>query len=259
MRKFIHTLTVTGADNNTKVEDIFNLQIEFPFLEFGLLLDKKSQDKGSKRYPSTEWICDLVEGFEHRRYPPRLSGHICGSWIKDICKGNWSILDERTMMAVPPQYFERLQLNFNCYIEKITIDKFIKGLQNRSLLSRVRTIERLRTAQPIQFIFQFKENSEKSNAILADAVKANLNVVPFFDSSGGRGNSPETWENGQGNCGYAGGLGPDNVIEQLCLIEQVCGSGPIWIDSETLVRNDKDEFDPEIVAKLARLVKPFVL
>lgn len=259
MRKFIHTLTVTGADNKTKVEDIFNLQAEFPFLEFGLLLDKKSQDKGDKRFPSTEWVCDLVEGFEGRKHPPRLSGHICGSWVRDICKGKWSILDERIMMAVPPQYFERLQLNFSCYIEKIATDKFIKGFQNRSLLSRVRTVERLRTAQPIQFIFQFKENSEISSTILADSVKANLNAVPFFDCSGGRGTTPEIWENGQGNCGYAGGLGPNNINEQLCSIEQVCGSGPIWIDSESLVRNDKDEFDPEIVAKLAQLVKPFVL
>ena len=40
-------------------------------------------------------------------------------------------------------------------------------------------------------------------------------------------------------CGYAGGLGPDNVVQQLRMILTVCDV-PFWIDMERRVRIDDD-------------------
>ena len=44
-------------------------------------------------------------------------------------------------------------------------------------------------------------------------------------------------------CGYAGGLGPDNVVEQVQKISQhVDPSASIWIDMERRVRSDDDKW-----------------
>jgi phosphoribosylanthranilate isomerase len=45
------------------------------------------------------------------------------------------------------------------------------------------------------------------------------------------------------HCGYAGGIGPENVIEILKKIGDVAGETPFWIDMESRVRDDQDRFD----------------
>jgi len=46
-------------------------------------------------------------------------------------------------------------------------------------------------------------------------------------------------------CGYAGGLNPDNIEQELIKIEAVVGDAEIWIDMESGIRNKKDELDLE--------------
>jgi hypothetical protein len=47
----IDKVTITGADNNTPISDLFVLQKQFPFVEWAILL---SQSKaGTDRYPDT--------------------------------------------------------------------------------------------------------------------------------------------------------------------------------------------------------------
>jgi hypothetical protein len=55
----------------------------------------------------------------------------------------------------------------------------------------------------------------------------------LFDTSGGAGVLPQEWPVPAKDfwCGYAGGLGPFNVIEQVRKIETVCAK-PFWIDME---------------------------
>jgi hypothetical protein len=75
-------------------------------------------------------------------------------------------------------------------------------------------------------------------------------IVPLFDSSDGRGISPEKWPTPEGwskEYGYAGGIGPDNVWQALYEIQKAIaqyvrdGYVPFWIDMETKVRSD-DKF-----------------
>lgn len=42
-------------------------------------------------------------------------------------------------------------------------------------------------------------------------------------------------------CGYAGGIGPENVVEQIGNIESVCNQA-YWIDMERRVRADDDSY-----------------
>ena len=44
----------------------------------------------SPRYPSFTWLEKLAQ--TKQEHPElRLSGHICGRWVRDICEGNWTI------------------------------------------------------------------------------------------------------------------------------------------------------------------------
>jgi len=59
----------------------------------------------------------------------------------------------------------------------------------------------------------------------------------LFDTSRGGGVAPPFWPSHPGGdrlVGYAGGIGPGNI---LSLIEEVGQSGPYWIDMETSVRS----------------------
>jgi len=59
--------------------------------------------------------------------------------------------------------------------------------------------------------------------------------------------------------GYAGGLGPENLAEQLPLIGQAAGDCRIWVDMESRVRSDNDrQFDLAKVRKCLEIAKPFI-
>jgi hypothetical protein len=63
-------------------------------------------------------------------------------------------------------------------------------------------------------------------------------VAQLFDRSGGRGEYPSRWPTHPGNgrlVGYAGGIGPDNVLDTL---RAIVATGPYWIDMESGVRTD---------------------
>lgn len=61
----------------------------------------------------------------------------------------------------------------------------------------------------------------------------------LIDGSGGRGISPETWSAPDVDkpIGFAGGLGPDNLKEEMVKIKQVSKWGA-WVDMESKLRVD---------------------
>jgi phosphoribosylanthranilate isomerase len=109
-----------------------------------------------------------------------------------------------------------------------------------------------------QIIFQWdghnNENVEKWS-------KAGLGV-PLFDTSSGAGVLPGSWPKAVEGvyCGYAGGLGPANVVDQLKTIEPATNGQPFWIDMETRVRSSKDRlFDLAKVIDVLEKCEPFVM
>lgn len=237
MRKFIDRVTITGADDLTPHLMMLDVSKKYPFVEWGILLSKNSN--GNQRFPDKNWLIELLKLWEE--HPELiLSGHICGSWTREICQGNWSILDDLRSIA---DMFARIQLNFHSYVHKIEHSPFLKGFEDQRLWLR-------------QFIFQL---DNVNNAILDLARTADIDAVPLFDLSGGTGVLPESWPTARKfYCGYAGGLSPDNLKEQLEQIEKVCGEGPIWIDVETHVRTN-EFLDLDKVEKFLEIAKPYVL
>ena len=78
--------------------------------------------------------------------------------------------------------------------------------------------------------------------------------------SGGAGILPNAWPQARDcYCGYAGGLSPDNIEEQLPEIEKVAGEGPIWLDMETHVRSEDDrQFELAKVRQVLKKTDPWV-
>lgn len=248
-------VTMTGADHSIRPEDLLSLSQEFPFVEWGILVSNSST--GRSRFPYYEWIIKLQEVASV--HPLQLSLHICGRWTRDLLIGYASL---------PPfmlNYFQRVQLNFHADRTKCEPDKFAKALSEIS--------------DGRQFIFQLdgalgNEHMEQVSDS-ADCAGMNLDCVGLFDVSGGAGIVPREWpkpqylycvpgEHGEGvevfeYHGYAGGLGPDTLEQELPRIAEAAGDCRIWIDMETRVRSDDDRvFDLEKVRRCLEICQPHV-
>ena len=242
MRKIIDKVTITGADNSVHPEDLLKLSDKYPFVEWGILLSKASQ--GNNRFPDLDWLQEcyktwFIAGNSMTNF--MLSGHICGTWVRHICEGQWTMFHDLPDVT---DMFGRFQLNFHSYVHKLNQEKFLAGFDDPELYYR-------------QFIFQL---DDVNNSILEVAKNSEIDAVGLFDLSGGLGVLPKDWPVSSGYCGYAGGLSPENLQSQMELIDKVVGEGPIWIDVETHVRSNGDaQFDLDRVQKFLDVASDWVI
>lgn len=231
----ITKVTITGADNSIHPLSLLELSKKFPFVEWGILVSKNNTDTGSNRFPSLTWITELAR--LKNAYPElKLACHVCGGWVRDIFNGNFPLVN-----TLPLDIFERIQLNTHGITHEY----------NSLAFQRLASLEQ-------EFIFQY----DNANLELVTMAKENnVKHSALFDLSHGFGNLPGEWpELLEGTkCGYAGGLSPDNLEEQILLIEAKAGSTEIWIDMETHVRsyNDK-QFDINKVFKCLEICKKVI-
>lgn len=213
----IDRVTITGADDSTDIQWMLAMQERYPFVEWGILVSQTQM--GGHRFPSSYWLVSLLEIQDRLKS----SIHVCGRWVRDVCDGDWSHL----VASVGPvmNKAQRIQLNFHAYAHKLD-DEFFKAAKTES------------SDNGWQLIFQI---DGVNDSLLAQARENRLDAVPLYDLSGGAGVLPSQWpKQSEGvYTGYAGGLGPKNVIEQVEKIKSVA-NGRIWIDMETRVRTEDD-------------------
>ncbi|OGW72575.1 MAG: hypothetical protein A3J72_03120 [Nitrospirae bacterium RIFCSPHIGHO2_02_FULL_40_19] len=235
--KIVRVVTVTGADDSIRPEELISIAKDYPFVEFGILLSKKQQ--GNKRFPSRNWWEELY--ILWRKNKLALSGHLCGEWVRKLCLGIPSFFEE---FGYTRKMFSRFQLNFHAEHHPVD-DKKLSDL-----------IRQYHCYKPI--IFQMDGVNEKIFYSL-DA-RWEITAFPLFDQSGGNGLLPGEWPKQPPNqyCGYAGGLSPDNLQQEMERISKVA-PGPIWIDAETLLRSEDDKvFNLEKVRRFLEAAKPWV-
>jgi hypothetical protein len=229
----IKTVAITGADNSINPEELIPLTKEFPFVEWGILLSNRNN---RERYPSEAWLRTLPGELP-------LSGHLCGGWVRDlVMEGTFTALES---LGHTWPLLKRVQINAGPYWYKADKQAFF------DLLKRY----------PKEYIFQ-----QVHPDFLKEAQDQGINASPLFDKSGGRGNLPASWPKPiSAYCGYAGGLGPDTLKEELPRIAQVTQpTDTIWIDMESRVRSAttdedrKDCFDLEKVRECLEITKPWV-
>jgi hypothetical protein len=233
----LKTVTITGADDQTDINEMIAISKEFPFIEWGILFSK-SKSGNTPRYPSESWVIKLLKaGLQHNM---NFSAHLCGEFAKDAIEG--ADMDSDTYLDVIPPYsgrFNRFQLNFNAKYIKPDLDTFQFVYEHKSC------------------ILQYNQtNEELCNEIIK---KGNCNVHFLYDGSGGRGTSPKSWKPTiEGYyTGYAGGLNPDNLMDELNNIySKLNVDDVVWIDAETGIRTD-DVLDMKKVRKFLTTAKKF--
>lgn len=213
----IDKVTITGADDNTDIQWMLAMQEKYPFVEWGILVSESQM--GNYRFPSIDWLARIIP----HQATLQTSMHVCGKWVRQICNGDWS--DMLLSIGVVAERAKRVQLNFHAHAHKLQ-GRFFHAAQVASQNSNW------------QLIFQV---DGVNDGLLSQARLDHLDAVPLYDLSGGAGVLPLYWpKQSEGvYTGYAGGLGPRNVIDQVEKIKSVA-TGRIWIDMETRVRSADD-------------------
>jgi hypothetical protein len=212
-------VTLTGADDSIDPDALIELSDRFPFVEWGILIGSRG---GTERFPSEQWVRSLVDKVQRGLGRVRLSAHLCGQALRRAMVGT-SPLPLRLMSA-----FGRIQLNFH----------------GRELESNLRTnlgwnLRDITPNEKCAVIVQL----DGANDHLLDDLKdvPGLRAHGLYDRSHGAGVVPGEWPKPNPNweIGFAGGLGPENVLSELSRIRQVAGQQGFWIDMETKLRSPR--------------------
>lgn len=229
-------VTITGADDSIEPEALLPITEKYPFVEWGILFSGKQQ--GTARYPSYNWLGRLKTVAPNI---PRLCAHLCGQWVRELVlsgKGTW--WDRYQDLA---SCFRRIQLNFHGQYHKAG-----EGF-----------VGELRRLGNHEFIFQHDGVNDSLISTFTNTPR--LRVFPLFDRSGGAGIVPKEWPKPIWKYqGYAGGLGPENIVDEIKRIGDAVGNSRIWIDMETRVRSEDDlKFDLSKVERCLEAAAPFVI
>ncbi len=222
-------VAITGADDGVTVDQLNSLASEFPFVEWALLF--MPERMGQNRFPSAEWLADFNANYKgaHKAM------HLCGSAFLRFVENDPAILE--TIKG-----FKRIQLN-------LEFGNAGDGCDPQKLMTQIK-------AHPEhEFVIQY---TDKRKNLLPELAKI-PNHALLFDGSAGAGVLPGSWPAPLSGhfCGYAGGLKPDNILENIDKISKAAGNYETWIDMESGVRTD-DKFDLQKVRKVLDITARFV-
>lgn len=231
----LHTVTITGADDSTDIRALVDLSAEFPFVEWAILISKSQE--GGIRFPSRPWIDAFVSAATSNGL--KVATHICGRWVREFLS---STLDVTSLPAIL-QAAARVQINTHVNPQSLDLDS--------AQASRLATT----LGGPKQLIFQWNGVNDHLAPVFHSA---GVNTAALFDASGGAGKLPGEWPAPihPFPCGFAGGLGPNNVMAELDRIAAVCPNGyTTWIDMEGRVRvPDLSALDLNLVRRVLEQV-----
>lgn len=222
-------VTATGPDDTTPLRRVITLLHRYPKAEFGILVS--SSQKGLSRFPSEEWIDKMYEAAIAEKVLGRFSMHVCGKYVRELLSGN--CVNVKKLLDRYKGMFSRAQIN--THGEKQIVNLLL-------LEDELRVLEHL----GVEFIFQ----RDGVNDHIFDTLcqRGWTFVSTLFDLSAGAGILPQSWPPPIPGrfCGYAGGLSPDNVEENIKKIEKVC-KRDYWIDAEGRLMADDGHINMSVV------------
>lgn len=237
----LNCVTITGADDSTDPKELQALSKEFPFVEWAILIGSTIRP----RFPSVEWIAKLIECRYEVNNEINLSLHVCGLPLREIRNGR-SSLDSRLgpMLCA----FRRVQLNWHGEPQPIGVgDSIFQAFCSLDI-----------GGWDPELIFQF----DGPNDHLWRRSGAKFRCSGLFDRSHGAGVLPGEWPEASAEiaCGWAGGLGPHNLAEEIPKIAaKALPVRDYWIDMETHVRSEDDSIlDMVKVRQCLEICRPFV-
>lgn len=217
-------VTITGADDRTDVRDLVALSRQFPFVEWGILHSRKRV--GSPRFPTEQWVQKLTHAASE--WPIEVAVHLCGAEARAVLDGTGSI---------PAGFGMARRVQLNGWSLRPTRD--------------LHSLRAMTEQHDVEVIFQCQ--SEHLLGQAAAEAMAVGRASALFDLSGGRGIESGVFPRPPVglSLGYAGGIGPDNVLGVLKAIGPV--EHDFWIDMESRVRITDDALDMQKVEQVLRL------
>jgi hypothetical protein len=205
-------VTLTGADDTVAPHELFVLSERFPLAEWAILSTAHRQ--GTHRYPTEEWVTRF-----HKACPMvRKAIHLCG---RDV--DAFLAMDARILEKVAR--FDRVQLNFN------------QRRQPKDLDALAHVANKVSPSIILQH--------NNANAELWGQLQGRLPTLEMlFDASGGNGHSPKAGWPGMLPgvvCGFAGGLGPENIAAEFDAIVGIAAGRRFWVDMESKLRSPLDD------------------
>ena len=218
----IKHVTFTGIGVDTDFQKLRELQLQYPIVEYGVLLSKNWSANGPRYFDPSK--LESLRGLELH-----LSCHACGNLAYEALNNNWEPLRELTQGSL--DIFSRCQLN-------------ISHKEPREHTPK------LRPPQELDEVIIQQKNADSLTVFNCIENKDGISVI--LDASGGHGvDTPiEIMKMDSVKVGYAGGMNPDNVYRKLRQLF-VSDCGDFWIDMESGVRTD-DIFDLDKVEKVLR-------
>lgn len=205
-------VSLTGAGDGVDTDRMEELSDRYPCVEWGVLSLQEREGQG--RNPTRAWRLSCLAALKGRS---NMALHLCGkaNFERLLSEGVWDELGE----------YERIQANINSrekYFDKESVMRVweILATQTRGL------------------IIQMHEHVEPWAMEFLARKASPMRIDVLFDESKGRGVSPESWRPSLAGarCGFAGGLGPDNVAASLPKIAEAAKIKGCWIDMETKLR-----------------------
>lgn len=207
-------VTFTGVDSFTDIDELCQIQQQYPLAEFGVLVAENWKDNGY-RYPDLKTLLPTLADKSLN-----LSCHLCGRTAREAVLNDFS-----TVMELCNGYFHvfrRCQLNVS---------------RNKKNPQRLE-IDIPNTLNEI--IIQ--QHSANDCGLYLNSLP-NDKVSVLLDASGGRGvDTPIQVLAISNKVGYAGGISPDNVVDKIRQLEENPDVQSYWIDMETHVRTG-NKFD----------------
>ena len=222
-------ITFTGVDENTDLDRCIDIAERFDHkVEWGILASFSNK---AHRYPNIKFLRHAIQYLDRHS---SVAVHLCGEYAREANAGNFdkpgSVLHDDLYDFV--DFVPRWQINL------------VAGAYD--------LIELQTTAQLLYTTFIIQNRTSKLPENAKDEYP-NLRFVQ--DCSGGKGrlidvSKSPVIDDPDYMMGYAGGIGPDNVVDVVDQIQ----SNRYWIDMESSLRNESDWFDLDRVEKVCELV-----
>lgn len=243
----LYSVTITGISQENDIDELLNLSRRYPWLEWGVLLSESAMGR-KPRYPNAEFVQELFEqanrASEGVVHPFRFAAHLCGTTMRKFVTGITPKYDDYGEWIEPfgiseqqaNFLFGRVQVNFNSTRENFgttTMKRMIEGWYEGFDGNLITQHNKSNT-----WVWEaIQEEEIKMNALRAHHV--------LHDASGGRGKELDDLPQPIAGVlnGYAGGIGPRNIVTVLQRLDHHIPRGYVWIDMESGVRDDNDQMN----------------
>jgi len=222
-----------GADDSCEPAKLKEISSQHAYVEWGVLF--RDDKRGLPRYASEAWLAELGRVNSERQM--RLAGHLCSTHVDELLRGDASFVSKLHHEVG----FQRVQVNATA-ANGADVSVFA---QEEGALRCVDALKQAMLALPgVEFILQRNEQTRPLWEPFLEQASPPPNVSFLFDESMGLGVSCGVWAAPPPShitFGYAGGLCPANISEQLTQISKVAAGRTLWVDMETGVRSKRPD------------------